>query len=77
MTKASELLIKLSFLTAMTSELSKYLKEQLIVFSKVHSCKLKNTLINDPLHASKVPKKFRILTFHNFAGTYPWNLQFS
>ena len=55
MTKASELLIKLSFLTAMTSELSKYLKEQLIVFSKVHSCKLKKTLINDPLHASKVP----------------------
>ena len=44
---------------------------------KVQSCRLKKTLINDRLRASKVFWKFRIPLIYIFAVIHPWNLLFS
>ena len=38
---------------------------------------IEKALINDGLGVSKVPWKFRIPTFYNFAVIYPWNLLFT
>ena len=44
---------------------------------KVIVMQIEKALINDRVHASKVPWKFRIPTIYNIAVIYPWNLQFS
>ena len=38
---------------------------------------IEKPLINDRLRVSKIFWKFRIPNIYNFAGIYPWNLQFS